>query len=49
MLKLPTDAPPALAHMYNYQLTVLNSIRLDDKEIEVDSGLVCLKQIFKPD
>lgn len=41
MLKVPTDAPPDLAHLYDYQLTVLNSIRLDDEEIEADSGQVC--------
>jgi len=42
MLKVPTDAPTELAHLYDYQLTVLNSIRLDDEETEVNSGQVCV-------
>jgi hypothetical protein len=42
MLKVPTDVPQDLAHLYaNYQLTVLNSIRLDDEEIEADGIATC--------
>jgi len=40
MLKVPTDAPRELAHLYDYQLTVLNSIRLDDEEMEAESTQV---------
>ena len=40
MLKPPTNAPRELAHLYDYQLTVLNSIRLDDEENEAETGQV---------
>ena len=34
MLKSPTDAPRELTHLFDYQLTVLNSIRLADEQSE---------------
>jgi hypothetical protein len=43
MLKKPTNAPQQLAHLYNYQVTVLNSIRVDDEENEAESGQVCIR------
>lgn len=38
MLKVPTNRD--LARLYDDQLTVLNSIRLDDEAIEAESGQV---------
>ncbi|KAI0267926.1 hypothetical protein BGY98DRAFT_938417 [Russula aff. rugulosa BPL654] len=38
MLKKPTNAPQQLAHLYDYQVTVLNSIHVDDEENEAESG-----------
>ncbi len=40
MLKVPSEAPRKLAHLFDYQLTVLNSIRIDDEEIEAESDQV---------
>ncbi len=40
MLKVPSEAPCKLVHLYDYQLTVLNSIRIDDEEIEAESDQV---------
>jgi len=38
MLKIPTDAPRELAHLFDYQLTMLNSIRVDDEGMEMESA-----------
>ena len=38
MLKNPTEAPPELSHMFDYQLTVLNSIRLADEQMELHTN-----------
>ena len=43
MLKKPTNAPQQLAHLYDYQVTVLNSIRVDDEENEAESGQVRIR------
>ncbi|KAF8328324.1 Peroxin-3-domain-containing protein [Amanita rubescens] len=34
MLRVLTDAPQELAHLFDYQLIVLNSIRMDDEDSE---------------
>ena len=46
MLKVPTDAPRDLDHMFDYQLTVLNFIRLDDEEMETESTQVPITTVF---
>ena len=38
MLKNPTEAPRELSHMFDYQLTVLNSIRLADEQTELHTN-----------
>ncbi|KAF8336662.1 hypothetical protein F5887DRAFT_1161333 [Amanita rubescens] len=38
MLKVPTDAPRDLAYLFDYQLTVLNSICINDEQIESDNN-----------
>ncbi|KAF8320642.1 hypothetical protein F5887DRAFT_1291293 [Amanita rubescens] len=38
MLKVPTLATQDLAHLFDYQLTVLNSIRMDDEQIEIENN-----------
>jgi hypothetical protein len=47
MLRVPTDAPQDLQHLFNYQLTVLNSIRVEDEELEAESGQVCFNSCIK--
>ena len=42
MLRVPTDAPPDLAHLFNYQLTILNLIRLQDEQDEINKNEVCI-------
>ncbi|KAF8344843.1 hypothetical protein F5887DRAFT_917856 [Amanita rubescens] len=37
MLKVPTDAPRDLMYLFDYQLTVLNSIRVDDEQLEQEN------------
>lgn len=37
MLKSPTDGPRDLEHLFHYQLTVLNDIRLADEQLEIDN------------
>ncbi|KAF8328309.1 hypothetical protein F5887DRAFT_1288229 [Amanita rubescens] len=38
MLKVPTDAPRDLMYLWDYQLTVLNSIRVDDEQLELENN-----------
>ena len=38
MLKNPTEAPAELSHLFDYQLTVLNSIRLADEQTELHTN-----------
>ena len=40
MLKVPTDAPRELMYLFDYQLTVLNSIRIDDEQLEHENNQV---------
>ena len=41
MLKCPTEAMPELSHLFDYQLTVLNSIRMRDEQLEAANNEVC--------
>ncbi len=47
MLKVPTDAPRELAHLFHYQLTVFNSIRLDNEEMEMELAQLRLLSLSK--
>ena len=38
MLKNPTEAPAELSHLFDYQLTVLNSIHLADEQTELHTN-----------
>jgi hypothetical protein len=40
MLKNPTEAPTELSHLFDYQLTVFNSIRLVDEQTELHNNEV---------
>ena len=40
MLKCPTEATPELGHLFDYQLTVLNSIRMRDEQLEAANNEV---------
>ena len=40
MLKCPTNATPELSHLFNYQLTVLNSIWIRDEQLKVANNEV---------
>lgn len=42
MLKTPTDASRDLAYLFDLQLSVLNTIRLEDEQAEVDNGEVSI-------
>ena len=41
MLKNLTEAPRHLRYLFDYQLTVLNSIRLADEQTEIHANEVC--------
>ena len=47
MLKVPTDAPRELVHLFHYQLTVFNSIRLDNEEMEMELAQLRLLSLSK--
>ena len=40
MLKCPTEVTPELGHLFNYQLMVLNSIRMRDEQLEATNNEV---------
>lgn len=40
MLKSPTMAPPDLAYLFDYQLSVLNIIWLEDEQLEAKNNEV---------
>ena len=42
MLKTPTDASRDLAYLFDLQLSVLNTIWLEDEQAEVDNGEVSI-------
>ena len=48
MLKCPTDAPATLTHLFDYQLTVLNTIRIHDEQLELNNRKVLFLLIFQP-
>jgi hypothetical protein len=48
MLKCPTDAPATLAHLFDYQLTILNTIRIHDEQLELNNHKVLFLLIFPP-
>ena len=45
MLKSPTMAPPDLAYLFDYQLSVLNIIRLEDEQLEAKNNEVLFSQL----
>ena len=40
MLKTPTEAPRELAYLFDYQLSILNTIRVQDEQDEADANEV---------
>jgi hypothetical protein len=41
MLQAPTGASKKLLHLFNYQLTVLNTVRIADESAEAENNEVC--------
>lgn len=40
MLKSPTEAPRDLAYLFDYQLSILNTIWIEDEQTEADNNEV---------
>ena len=40
MLKTPTEVPRELAYLFDYQLSILNTIRVQDEQDEADANEV---------